>query len=436
MSCESNARIGAMVSQARYEPNVAILPDELDANPWQLNCTNGTVDLATGKLSPHVRSDMITKTCNAKFDPDAKCPKFIAFLDKIMDSNAGMMSFLKRATGYTAVGVVYEHVLFFLHGDGANGKSTYVNTIQYVLGDYGITINAEILMENKFTPHSTGITDIMGKRWVSTIEVQEGKALAESLVKSLTGNDKIRARRLYEDHFEFTPTHTIWLAANHAPDIKGQDLAIWRRIKKIPFNVTIAEKDQDKSLPFALQDEASGILNWIIEGCIEWQKTGLSEPKEVTDATKEYKNESDELKPFLDECVMFDKSYKCSTREVYEAYHRWAIRNGIKNPMTSNMFGRLLNKRGYKGVASDSTQWRHGMKLKSLSTFSPNRTDIDISEATKYLVASLRGGGSLHSKVMSGAIDFNISEEAIDQASRVLRVTRIEERDDEHWSLS
>jgi P4 family phage/plasmid primase-like protien len=237
----SNSEHGlrAMLALARSEPGIPILPGELDGDPWLLNVLNGTIDLRTGTLRPHDREDRITKLADVRFDSEADCPVWIGFLQEVLP-DPDLREFVRRLVGYRLTGSTQEHVLPFLFGVGANGKSTFLNTIQSLLGiTYAIKAPADLLLAMRNESHPTELADLFGKRLVCCNEAEDGRRLAESLVKELTGGDKIRARRMREDFWEFSPTHKIWLAANHKPSVRGTDHGIWRRIKLIPFTVTI-----------------------------------------------------------------------------------------------------------------------------------------------------------------------------------------------------
>ncbi len=204
-----------MIALARSEPGIPILPAQLDTDPWLLNVSNGTLDLRTGELRPHRREDLITKLAPVEYHADAPCQLWLDFLARIMAGNVDLIRFLQRAIGYALTGDVSEQVLFFLHGTGANGKSTLLNVVIDLLGDYAAQLDSHVLMITQGEAHPTALTDLFGRRFVSLIEVEEGKRIAEVLVKQLTGGDRIRARRMREDFWEFRPTHKVFLAANH-----------------------------------------------------------------------------------------------------------------------------------------------------------------------------------------------------------------------------
>lgn len=314
----------ACLKSAQSEPGVPILPLQMDADPYLLNTTFGTIDLRSGQLRPHRREDLITKLAPVEWNIGALCPLWERVLDKIMDSNKEMISYLQRAVGYSLTGDVSEQCLFFLYGAGANGKSTFLSVLLGMLGDYGCQSVSELLLAKNTEAHPTERADLAGRRFVCTIETDEGKQMAEAFTKQLTGGDIIKARRMRQDFIDIRPTWKIWLAANHRPVIRGQDLAIWRRIKLIPFAVTIPDKDKDKHLVEKLKAEWPGILAWAVRGCLDWQRNGLGEPKEVQEATKAYQAEQDLLAKFLEECCYQHESVRVQAGPLLDAYVRWS----------------------------------------------------------------------------------------------------------------
>ena len=345
----SNAAGGvrAMLALARSEPGVAIAIDELDADPWLLNVTNGTVDLKTGELRKHRRGDWITKMAPVAFDPEAVCPIWNKFLSRIFAEHDELAGYMQRLAGYVLTGTTEEHLLPFLFGLGANGKSTLVEILLKMLGsDYSMKAPPDLLLAKRGESHPTERADLFGKRFVAAVETEAGRRLAESLVKELTGGDRIRARRMREDFWEFAPTHKVWLAGNHKPRVFGTDHGIWRRLKLIPFDVTIPDDEQDKKLPLKLAAELPGILNWAIAGCLDWQRDGMQEPAVVIEATKEYAEEGDEVGDFIaGECVLGEE-FKAPATQLFEMFQH-------KNPaskMSQHIFGQNLSQRGFRSV--------------------------------------------------------------------------------------
>ncbi len=348
----------AMLSLARSEPSMPILPDALDAYPWLLNTQSGTLDLKSGTLREHKPSDLITKICNAAYDTSAQAPVWLSFLDRAMQGDAELISYLQRVSGYALTGDTSEHCFFFLHGSGRNGKSTFINALQYVLGDYSTTARPETFLEQKAPGQSNDIAALKGARLVATVEVSEGRRLAEGLVKQLVGGDRIAARFLYSEFFQFTPEFKLFMAANSKPLIRGTDTAIWERIHLIPFEAYIPPEERDKRLGEKLRGEADGILRWMVQGCLDWQRIGLAPPHKVRAATAEYRSEMDVLASFVEECcVLVDESVsrvigtrpKVRVSDFYKAYHRWCEENA-ERPLSKNAVSRRLADRGIQSV--------------------------------------------------------------------------------------
>lgn len=343
---EAASRIHAMLDLARSDPTVALRPDELDTDSWLLTVANGTLDLTSGRLRPHRRSDGITKLVDVPYDPAAAAPTWDRFLAQILPDPA-VRDFLRRAVGYSLTGSVREQCLFFLYGLGANGKSTLITTLLALLGDYGRQADPKLLMESKHETHPTNVADLQGARFVATIEAGSGRRLDETLVKQLTGGDRVKARFMRQDFFEFDPTHKLFLAANHKPVIRGNDHAIWRRVHLVPFTVTIAAKDRDDRLGATLLAELPGILRWAVDGCLEWQREGLQPPAPVVEATDAYRAEEDLLGDFLAACCKEEAGRSVGSAELYKAYQRWAEEAGEK-AWSQTAFGRAIGERGFE----------------------------------------------------------------------------------------
>ncbi len=339
--------IANMITLAKSEPGIPILPDALDADPWALCVANGVVDLRTGELRAHRREDYFTKVSPVAYDRSADCPTWMNFLDQIFSGKESILRFVRRAVGFSITASVAEHALFFCYGTGANGKSTFLNTLLAMLGeDYSAKAPTDLLLAKK-SAHPTELTLLWGRRLVACVEAESGRRLAEAAVKEMTGGDKITARRMREDFWSFNPSHKLWLAANHKPIVRGTDHGIWRRIKLIPFTVTIPKERQDKQLPEKLLAELPGILNWAVKGCTEWQADGLDEPEEVTGATAEYRQEQDVLGRFVEECCVVDPAAKAQATPLYQAYRAWCEANG-EHALNLTNFGTELTERGFE----------------------------------------------------------------------------------------
>jgi len=343
---ESSKALHAMVGLASYEQQVAIDVNQLDKDPWKLNTKNGTVDLKTGQLLPHSRGDLVTKMCPVEYDPNAKCPTWDKFLHEIMGGRLDLISFLYRYLGYSLTGLVSEQKLIFLYGTGANGKSTFLGTIQHLLGGYAKQSAPELLLSSKNGRHPTEVADLLGARFVVSSEIDRGRSLAEASIKQMTGGDIIKARYMQKDFFEFEPTHKIWLSANHKPIIKGNDEGIWRRMLLVPFEVKIAEENQDKHLDMKLLNELPGLLNRAVAGCLDWQHNGLNAPEDVVEATQEYREQLDQLKPFFDDICEIEKDASINPKVLYNVFLDWCEENH-EAPMKPRYFRMLLRERGF-----------------------------------------------------------------------------------------
>ena len=361
MRSEAGARIKEMVDLARSD--VPVMPDELDASPDLLNTESGTIELRTGELREHRREDLITKLAPVEYRPDATAPAWDAFLERVLPGEE-LRRFVRRASGYSATGDTSEQCMFINHGGGANGKSTFQEAIAAALGDYAMRAPTEMLLTKRSGGIPNDIARLKGSRFVASSETEEGRRLAESLIKDLTGQDTVTARFLWTELFEFTPTHKLWLSTNHKPEIRGTDNAIWRRIRLIPWSVTIPPAEQNKKLPATLRRELAGILAWIVRGCLEWRREGLQAPDEVRRATGQYRAEMDVLAGFLAECCELDTGHWEYAKDLYECYKRWCDENG-ERPEPQRKFGGRLGERGFlrdRGGARGAGIWR-GVRL-------------------------------------------------------------------------
>ena len=380
---EAQARIQAMILLARSEPGVPVRPDALDADPWLLNCENGTLDLRTGELHPHSREDLITKLAPVVFDRDAEAPTWETFLRRALPSE-DLRRFVQRLAGYSLTGDVSEQILPFLHGYGANGKTTFLNALLAVAGDYGQQAAPDLLLA-KQGGHPTELADLYGARLVATVEVEDGRRFAESLVKQLTGGDRIKARRMREDFWEFKPTHKVFLAANHKPEVRGTDHAIWRRIKLIPFNVTIPKEEQDPRLPEKLRDEQPGILAWAVRGVLDWQREGLGEPEEVRVATEGYRFETDVLARWINERCILREGTWATFRDLYGSYRAWCESSG-ERAETKTKFGLRLTERGIEnGRGGSNVAIRRGITLRHDGDQDPSVTGLEADPTPKNI---------------------------------------------------
>jgi putative DNA primase/helicase len=327
---ESVRRINAFIELASKRGKLKIESDDLDKKPWLLNVENGTFDFENNVFREHRKEDYITKIAHVSFSLEASCPTWKQFLLTIMNYNAELVDFLQSAAGYALTGNMSEQAMFMLYGSGANGKSTFLNVLMNILGGYATSTPTETFMKQQGDRISNDIARLRGTRFVTTSEAEQGRRLSEGLIKDITGNDKMTARFLYGEFFNFYPTFKIFMATNHKPNIKGTDDGIWRRIRLIPFTTKIPVEQQDKALTGKLLAEAGGILNWLVEGTMRWRNEGLKIPNDVANATAEYRAEMDIIGKFLKECCVTRDGANIKARELFKVYQDWCEENNEK----------------------------------------------------------------------------------------------------------
>ncbi len=345
--CEADSKLRALLSVAQSEPELIVRPEEFDLDPMLLTVANGTLDLRTGSLLPHRRKDLITKLAPVAYDPHAKAPTWERFLRRILNDCVELIAFLQRAIGYTLTGRTAMQVWFLLHGIGANGKSTLLRTLTDLLGEYALWTPVQTLLSKRGEHIENDLARLHNARMVAAVEAEGGRRLAEALVKQLTGGDAVTARFLYGEYFSFLPAFKLWFATNHKPQIRGSDLATWRRIRLVPFDVTIPEAEQDRELPEKLRAEFPGILVWAVRGCLAWQRDGLGVPDSVRHATAEYREAMDLIGAFLSERCTLDPGASVGATDLYRAYCAWC-EQGKEHPESQQRFGEALSERGYR----------------------------------------------------------------------------------------
>jgi putative DNA primase/helicase len=321
------------------------------------------LESACPSFRPHNSADFITKRSPVAYDPAARCPRWNAFMDRIMGGDTEMIAFVQRCAGYSLTGFTKEEVMFFLFGSGANGKSTMRETLRKIWGDYAAEADISTFLVQRYQGGPRpDLARLEGVRMVTTTEVPAGKQLDEALVKSVTSSDMLTVRSLYKQPFEFRPQFKLWVCGNHKPQIRSTDDGIWRRILLTPFLVQIPVEERDPDLAEKLQSELPGILNWVLQGCRDWQQCGLMPPKKVIDATFDYRRSSDVLGQFIaEECVIGDNR-TASTRHLYERYTAWC-EDGRMHAMPMNKFGQALEERGFAGYSRghEKTSFRRGI---------------------------------------------------------------------------
>ncbi len=357
---ESETKLSAMERLAQSA--VAVLPDVFDRDPWLLNVQNGTLDLRTGVLSPHTRSQLITRYIDVPYDQEASCPLWEDFLDVIFCGNQDLISYVWKAIGYNLTGMIGEQCFFLLHGLGANGKSTFLSVLSGLMADYGSHTPFTTFLYKDRESSSNDLARLRGARVVTAQEMDQGKRLAEPLIKSITGGDKISCRFLYGEYFDFVPSFKLWLAANHKPIVTGTDHAIWRRIHLIPFSFTVPPEQQDSRLGDKLAAELPGILSWAVRGCLQWQASGLCPPASVVSATEEYRAEMDTLGAFLEECCLINQQAVVKSSALYNTYIGWCKQNG-ETELTQTAFGRQLTERGFVKERNKASRLWKGLSV-------------------------------------------------------------------------
>lgn len=355
---ESAAGVAGALTLASTETGIVVSPDQLDADPFLLNCPNGTLDLHTGTLLPHDPARLLTKTTGAAYQPDVQGPEFARFLQRVQP-DPGMRAFLARLLGHALEGRVVSHILPIFHGEGGNGKGTLINhAVLPALGDYADAAAAGLLTARSFDAHPTGVADLYGLRLAVLHETDAGRQLAEGTVKRLTGGDRLKARRMREDFWSFDPTHTFVMLTNHRPVVTGADEGIWRRIRLVPWDVVIPAAERDEELPARLAAELPAVLAWLVAGYRDWATNGLGEPAQVETATAAYRAESDALGRFLAQQCITGPQFATRSSELFIAWSKWCANEG-EDPGTQTAFSLALTNRGYdKKATAVGNMWR------------------------------------------------------------------------------
>lgn len=345
--------VAAIVNLARSDRRHAVTPDIWDVDTWLLNTPAGTVNLRNGELQPHNQADHITKTTAIAPDWNCATPVWNKFLSWATCGDASLRSFLQRICGYSATGDTREHALFFLYGEGGNGKGTFINTIMGCLKDYGSTSSMDTFIETGSDRHPTELAKLRGARLVTSQETEKGRKWAQARIQMLTGGDPVDARFMRQDFFTYVPQFKLMIAGNHKPSLSAVNEAIRRRFNLIPFVASLSETEKDIDLPAKLKAEWPGILAWIIDGCIEWQETGLSPPPIVTEATEEYLASEDTLTNWIEEKCECSSDLTEFVSGLYSSWKAWAEKSGeragSKKSFTQNMESHGFKRRKGSG---------------------------------------------------------------------------------------
>ncbi len=335
----SASTVAATERLARSDQRHTRRSDDFDADPWMLNTPVGVVDLQTGTTRMHRRGDYFTKV--TAVGPAGECPRWLHFLSEITQGDQAMVDYLQRFIGYTLTGVIRDHAFAFLYGPGGNGKSVLLSTTAAMLGDYATTAMADVFTVTRTEQHSTNIASLRGARMVIVSEIEHGRAWAESRIKSLTGGDRISARVMRGDPFEFSPVFKLWIAGNHQPSLKNPDPAMRRRLNLMPL--TFVPENPDTELPNALRAELSGILAWAVRGCLAWQTGGLRPPPAVTEATDSYFGEQDKLGQWFEERCRREMGKETPSRALFSDWRKWTEARG-EDAGSETQFGTDLQR--------------------------------------------------------------------------------------------
>ncbi len=356
---ENKSRYNAIESLAKIDGRVIINGSNLDKNDWLLNCSNGTIHLKMDRLLPHKATNFITKFIPVDYIPEATCPTWDTFLHTIMGCNDEKIRYLQRVIGYCLTGSTAEQCFFILFGLGANGKTTFLNVIMKLLNDYAKQSAAETFLNSR-RGVGNDIAALQGVRMTTATELDDGQRFAEGLLKQLTGGDTISTRFLHKEYFEFIPSFKLFVATNHKPNVDGTDHGFWRRVRVIPFDVSIPKEQEDHQLPHKLNEELPGILAWAVRGCIDWQKNGLREPQAVIDATNQYRREEDTMARFIEDCCAVGPDLNSTSANLYRSYTNWCSEEGEKS-ISQIRIGKQLEAKGFTKYRTSTTRGWSGI---------------------------------------------------------------------------
>lgn len=354
--------VSAVERLARADRRHAATADQWDADPWLLNTPAGVVDLQTGHTRPHRPGDMFTKMTAVA--PGGGCPRWMSFLDEITCGDKDFVAYLQRFIGYTLTGVIRDHAFAFLWGPGGNGKSVLLGTVAAMLGDYSITAMPDVFTLTRNEQHATNVAALRGARMVVVPETEEGNPWAESRIKSLTGGDRVSARIMRSDTFQFNPQFKLWIAGNHRPVLRNPGPAMRRRLHLMPMLYVPAKPDPE--LPEALTAELPGILAWAIQGCLDWQREGLNPPEAVTSATSAYFAEEDLIAEWVGERCESLPMARTPARRAFSDWKQWATKRG-EDPGTEKRFSAELERHFAKKKTKTGREFL-GLRLRPSET--------------------------------------------------------------------
>jgi len=370
---EDNPRVGARLASAQTRAAVVSLAqadrahaatvEQWDADPLLLATPDGVVDLKTGSLRPASREDYLTKI-TAVGPRDMPTPLWDAFLTRVMGGDRELVAFLQRVAGYALTGETKEHALFFMHGLGANGKSTFSNALTGLFGDYTVTASMETFVVGPTDKHPTDLAMLRGSRLVTAQETESGKRWAEARLKALTGGDAITARFMRQDFFTYMPQFKLLLSGNHRPSLRDVDDAIRRRFHLVPFTETIPAAERDLNLPAKLRAEWPGILAWAIRGCLQWQSAGLLPPERVQAATDAYFAAEDTVARWIEECCETGRQHEDTIARLFDSWKQWAT-TAQEYEGSKKRFSQRLEERGFVPAWVNRVRGLRGIRVRS-----------------------------------------------------------------------
>ncbi len=356
----TSSKIASILKLVSSHPQIVRIPEDFDIHKHYFNTATGTLDINTRQIHPHTSLDDITKLSLIKYSPDETCPNWIHFLNTIFEDNKELVDFIQRMMGYSLLEENPEQAMFILYGGGQNGKSTFLQVLRRILGDYTLHAQIDTFMSKHNKGPSNDIARLKGARLVTAAESARNHTLDESLIKELTGGEPITARFLHKEFFSFDPNFKICMITNHKPNITGTDEGIWRRIMLVPFNYTIPKEKRIHKYEDILFEELSGILNWALDGYQNWQKEKLNAPLSVLDAVNDYRDEEDLLAVFIEEACTLSFNGECRVHDMRKTFHLWCKNNGYRFFRYKNIAEYLQQKSIFKEkitVGKHRLQW-------------------------------------------------------------------------------
>ncbi|MEX2214985.1 MAG: phage/plasmid primase, P4 family [Phycisphaeraceae bacterium] len=360
-SSEARKQLEAMVAIARFRPGIPVLANDLDRDILLLNCSNGTVDLRTGQLHPHDPADLITKISPVKFDADATCPRFESFLGEIFLGDHELIRYVQRLLGHCLTGEITEQYLHLFHGTGGNGKNVLLDTVGYVMGDYAGIAAPDLLVASRSERHPTEIADLRGCRLVVASETEANATLRMSLIKQVTGDSQLKARFMRQDFFDFDRRFKMILVTNNLPHLTEITPAVLRRIRVVPFLFTVHK--EDKKLLRTLKLEAPGILNWLMKGCLDWQREGMGIAAAIDRATGHYRIDIDPVGVFVEARCERAKGHWVATADLMSSLEQWCADVGYEMP-ENHAISQRLRSIGFRSKQRNAGRGWQGIRLR------------------------------------------------------------------------